>query len=257
MHERPSPSGRAPAESEAFARAHTGLGIMNGQLTSFLRMFEPAGGHASFGMILIALLFAFVMGQVVAWIYTWTHTGISYSRAFVHSLVMIAVIIALIMVIVGQNVIVAFGMFGAFAVIRFRNVLKDTRDTGFIFMELAVGLGAGTGNFLIVAVGTVFFGLMMLYLKATGFGSIHVHDALLRFEAPHGLDTTLRGVLLRHCQRIALVSHRADSATAVNDYSYRLLLRDPLRSSELIHELNELQGVGRVSLLLQEYHSEI
>lgn len=224
---------------------------------AFFGLFQTSGGNASAEMILIALLYAFLMGQIVAWVYTWTHSGISYSRAFVQSLVMIAIIIAFVMIIVVHNVIVAFGLFGAFAVIRFRNVLKDTRDTTFIFMQLGVGLGAGTWNFMIVAVGVLMFATAMLYLRFTGFGSIHQHDALLRFEAPGGVESDLSALLRRHCQKVVMISHRTESATAKHDFSYRLLMRDPQRSGDLIDELNALGGVQRVSLLLQEDHSEI
>jgi hypothetical protein len=43
----------------------------------------------------------------------------------------------------------------------------------------------------------------------------------------------------------------------VIDLSYRLLLRDPSRSNELLEELRALKGVGRVSSLEAGDESEL
>ena len=83
--------------------------------------------------IVLSLLLAFVLGQVLAWVYYLTHNGLSYSRSYVQSLILITVVIAMVMAVIGNNIITAFGLMGALAVVRFRNVIKDTRDIAFIF----------------------------------------------------------------------------------------------------------------------------
>ncbi|MBI5155104.1 DUF4956 domain-containing protein [Candidatus Poribacteria bacterium] len=229
---------------------------MNG-VKAWLELLDGGAGAPPLAVIAAALLFAFAAGQVVAWIYMWTHTGISYSRAYVQSLVLIALIVALIMVIVGSNVVVAFGLVGAMAVIRFRNVLKDTRDTAFIFMELAVGLGSGTGNFLAVAAGTVAFGVVMAYLHGTGFGTRQLHDALLRIVAAPDSRDDVEKLLYRHCHRHRLVSVRSGPSRGEEDLSFRLLLRDPERSEEFVRDLEACSRLRDVSLLLHQDETEV
>ncbi len=226
-------------------------------LGSFFQLFQSSAQAPTLGMMIMALLYAFIAGQIVAWAYTWSHSGVSYSRAYVQSLVIIAVVIALIMMIVGTNVVVAFGLFGAFAVIRFRNVLKDTRDTAFIFMELAVGLGAGTWNFLPLTIGTAVFVMVVMYLSMTSFGSRQLHDALLRFEAPKEQGDLIARIMSRHCLKTSLISHRSEFEKPLEDFSYRLMLRDPGRSNEFIEELKSIEGVSGVSLLLQGDQAEV
>ena len=46
----------------------------------------------------------------------------------------------MIMLIVGSDVAKAFTMMGAFSIIRFRNNMKETRDIGFIFLVMAIGM---------------------------------------------------------------------------------------------------------------------
>lgn len=203
----------------------------------------------SAGLMLLALLAAFIAGQVVAWTYMWSHGGVSYSRGFVQSLVLIAVVVALVMIIVGTNVFVALGLFGAFAVIRFRNVLKDTRDTAFIFMQLAVGLAAGTWNFSALAAGTAFFVVVTLYLSWSRFGATDVSDALIHLRASNGGQATVKDILERHCQRTRLVSRHQGFAGEEGDFSWRVLLRDPDRADELLAELRAVDGVRDASVL--------
>lgn len=227
------------------------------ELSSLFGLLEGGPHSPTSAAIALALLMAFVSGQAVAWIYVWSHAGVSYSRSFVQSLVLIAVVVALVMIIVGSNVIVAFGLFGAMAIIRFRNVLKDTRDTTFIFMALALGIGAGTWNVQAVLIGTVLFAAVMMGLYWTSFGTRQLHDALLRFEAPRTAMAVIDSVFSRHCRKAVLISQLADEERATIDYSYRLLLRDPRRSEELVDDLKTMEGVRGVSLLLQEDQSEI
>jgi len=202
-------------------------------------------------LIALGLLSAFIGGQVIAWTYMWSHKGMSYSRSYVQSLVLIAMIVALVMIIVGTNIFIAFGLFGAFAVIRFRNVLKDTRDTAFIFMELAVGLAAGTWNFTALIVGVTAFTLVALYLAQTKFGTLDTTDALVHLRAPGGLKSAIEETLKRNCVRYRLIARHMDSEDDHVDWSWRVLLRDPDRVDDFLKDLLDQQGVSDVSMQYQ------
>src|SRR6056297_1310075 len=121
-------------------------------------LFQGDYGGAARGPETVAfvLLLAFLIGQFVGWIYMWTHHGLSYSRTFVASLVVIPVLVSLMLLLMAGSVVVAFGLMAVFAVVRFRNVLKDTRDTTFILWAITEGLGIGTLRYstsLIAALG--------------------------------------------------------------------------------------------------------
>jgi hypothetical protein len=208
--------------------------------------------------MLLVLLMAFIMGQVVAWVYMWTHTGLSYSRMFVASLVVIPVIEAMVMVLMSGSIIVAFGLMAVFAVVRFRNVLKDTRDTTFILWSICLGIAVGTLNFSVAIMGCAAVGLVFLYLRFTMFGSRHRYDVIVSLhwlgEGP--AVQALRALLKRHAIRIQMASQRA-AADGGFDVSYRLLLRNPARSKELLAELQQMELVSQASLYLREDESEI
>jgi hypothetical protein len=219
--------------------------------------FGPAPSSPETALFII--LFSFVLGQFVGWVYMWTHQGLSYSRSFAASLVVIPVVVALMMVLMSGSIVVAFGLFAVFAVVRFRNVLKDTRDTTFILWAIMEGLGVGTMRYSTSLMGALGVAAVLTYLRVTSFGSRHRYDAVLGLQLA-GDTGTLRGelkqILRRHCARTLLASQQR-MATNVTTLSYRVLLRDPTRSSELCQALEQTAGVEDVTLFLREDESEI
>jgi uncharacterized membrane protein YhiD involved in acid resistance len=209
--------------------------------------------------IVIALLLSFVLGQLLAWIYTWTHSGLSYSRSYVQSLIILTMVAALVMVIIGANVIAAFGLIGALALIRFRNVLKDTRDASFIFCSLVVGMGVGSGQFGLSIIGTIGLCVVLVYLSVSGFGSRDRHDGMLRFRAGMAVaEDRLRKILRRHCRSTTLVMVRKPlPGGGPSEYAYQVTLRDRDRNAELIQELGSVEGLEDVSLALSEEMQEV
>lgn len=206
----------------------------------------------------LGLLLAFVLGQLVAGVYVYTHSGLSYSRAFVQSLVLLPLIIALGMMVIGNNIVIAFGLIGALAVIRFRNILKDTRDTVFVFWALVAGMGCGTQSYGLAVGGTVLFCAVTMYLHWTSFGSRHSCDGFMRFrlEDGEGRLGALQEILGRYCRSAQLMSQRFHEAGGT-ELAYRFTMRDPVHAERLVTELQGAQGVSNVTFVLHEEQSEV
>jgi len=212
----------------------------------------------TFEQALLRLLMAFILGQLTAWIYIYTHSGLSFSKGFVQSLVLLSMIVSLSMMVIGNNVVVAFGLIGALTVIRFRNILKDTRDTAFIFFTLIVGIASGTGRLNLAILGTCVFVLVLLLFHLTSFGSRYLTDGFIRFRIAKeaaGLPD-IQTILKKYCRTIKLVSQRLTEEGG-GELAFRLAMRDPTRAAELVHTLEESKGVSHVTFVLQEEQSEI
>jgi ABC-type branched-subunit amino acid transport system permease subunit len=74
----------------------------------------------------------------MAVIYRATHKGLSYSQSFSQTIVFVSLIVAIVMMVIGGSLARAFALVGALSIIRFRTVLKDTKDMAYIFAALAV-----------------------------------------------------------------------------------------------------------------------
>jgi hypothetical protein len=211
------------------------------------------------GTALFILVLAFAIGQFIGWVYMWTHKGLSYSQTFVASLVVIPVIVAMMMLLMSGSIAFAFGLLAVFAVVRFRNVLKDTRDTTFILWSIMEGLGVGTMRYSTALMSVIGIAFVMVYLRATAFGSRHRFDAVLSLQLTGDLAggvARLKGVLHQHSSRALLASERKLTDEGLS-LSYRLLLRDPARSDELQWALKQTDGVENVSLFMREDESEV
>lgn len=207
----------------------------------------------------LGLLLAFAGGQVIAWVYMMTHSGLSYSRSFVNALIIMPVIVALVMMVLSNNLVTAFGMMAVFAIVRFRNILRDTLDTSYVLIVIVLGMAAGTQKFASAVLGTALVSLAMLYLWYTSFGSRHRYDLIVNLHwARSGKELEdLRRVLDRHSWKAHLASQRSHEGYEGTDLSYRLLLRDSNRVDDLLTELRQITGVSRVTSMLAEDESEL
>jgi hypothetical protein len=209
--------------------------------------------------MVMGLLLAFACGHAVAWIYMLTHTGLSYSKSFVNSLVVIPTVVAMVMMVLSNNIVTAFGLMAVFAIVRFRNILRDTLDTTYILVVIVLGMASGTLKFSTAIAGCLLTLFIMVYLWATAFGSRQRYDMIinLHWGRPVTELEELRDLLFRHSLRSVCASQRSSEGYEGTDLSYRLLLRDPERMDQLLMELRSLQGVSRVTGLKAEEESEV
>jgi len=208
---------------------------------------------------LLGLLMAFAGGQVIAWVYMLTHSGLSYSRSFVNAIIVMPVIVALVMMVLQNSLVTAFGMMAVFAIVRFRNILRDTLDTSYVLIVIVLGMACGTQKFASAVLGTAIVVVAMLYLWYTSFGSRHRYDLIVNLHwsrSAKELDD-LRRVLNRHSWKAHLASQRAHEGYEGTDLSYRLLLRDSNRVEDLLTEVRQITGVSRVTSMLAEDESEL
>ena len=210
-------------------------------------------------MMLMGLMLAFVCGHAIAWVYMFTHTGLSYSKSFVNSLVVIPTIVSMVMLVLSNNLVTAFGLMAIFAIVRFRNVLRDTLDTSFILSVIVIGMACGTLKFATAIAGCMMICLIMFYIWLTSFGTRHRYDTILNlhWERPAPEIRVLDDIFGRHTRRSRCVSERTVDGSSGVGFSYRLLLRDPSRLEDLLVELREMDGVSRVTGLKAEAESEV
>ncbi len=209
--------------------------------------------------LILGLLLALLCGQTIAWVYMLTHSGLSYSRSFVNSLVVMPILVALVMQVLNNNLVTAFGLMAVFAIVRFRNILRDTLDTTFVLSVIVLGMACGTQKFTTAVIGCGVIVVVFLGLWYTAFGSRHRYDLLVNLHWARPLTdlADLNRLLARHSFKAHCASQRSNEGYEGTDLSYRLLLRNADRVEDLLRELRELGGVSRVTSLKAEDESEL
>jgi uncharacterized membrane protein YhiD involved in acid resistance len=162
-----------------------------------------------------------------------------------------------VMFVIGNSIVTAFGLLGALALIRFRNVLKDTRDTVFVFISLVVGMAVGTQRFLLAIVGTAVLILVVLFLDVTAFGTLGRFDGYLTLREAQRTNGEAERVLRRYCREIKHVSSHHAAGSSVEEVVYEIGFRDRSRGNELLEELRRIDGVEHASLMIRTQYAEV
>jgi uncharacterized membrane protein YhiD involved in acid resistance len=104
--------------------------------------------------IIINLISSFFLGLLISFVYKKTHKGMSYSQSFIITNIFICLIVCMVIMIIGNSLARAFALVGALSIIRFRTVVKDTKDIAYIFWSLAAGMACGTSSYFIAVTGS-------------------------------------------------------------------------------------------------------
>jgi uncharacterized membrane protein YhiD involved in acid resistance len=234
-------------------------GVDMDQLWQFFETVPSTPSAASSSEVLLSLLLAFILGQVFAWVYYFTHSGLSYSKSFVQSLIVITVIVSLVMTLIGSSIVSTFGLIAALGIVRFRNVLKDTRDVVFIFGSIVIGMATGFQRFSLAVMGTIFICSILIYLHVTSFGAHEPKNGFLRFQAPEPMCPShpLLNILRRYCTSYTLISVQDGESDSPVEYAYQLMVKDRARSEEMMFHLKMVKDIYNVSLSMQEELLEV
>lgn len=200
--------------------------------------------------LLAALTLTLFLCMVLTYFYRETHRGLSYSVSLTHTFIIMGVTISLIMVIIGSNIARAFALVGALSIIRFRNPVKDSRDVGFIFMAMAIGMATGTGFYLASVVFTLFSCAMVYFLHRFEIGAKTVNEVLLRVHLPENLDyhTVFNDAFFRALHDHSLLSVETVRGGTLLELVYAIQFKKGVREAQFIDDLRVINGNNKVAL---------
>lgn len=207
-------------------------------------------GSISIVHVMASLALTLALTIAIIYVYRITHRSFSYSQNFVSTLIIMSMITTVAMLVIGDNLATAFGLLGAFTLIRFRTVVKETRDTGFIFFALLVGMAVGTGTYMIAVTSTAIILVVIFLLHKFNFGSIYHNDYLLTFTIDHEKNPpdSFLHIFERYLKNSMLVTMSAKGAHQT-EMVYSVRLVSELQGGSLIKELSEASGVEQVHLV--------
>ncbi len=213
--------------------------------------FQDLTGEFSVLDVVLAMLLSFVLSAFIGWIYKITHKGTSYTQSFVITLVMNGMVVALVMMIVGSNIARAFSLVGALSIIRFRNAVKETRDVGFIFFTMAVGMAVGTKFYLLAIVAAVVISLIMLLMTRFNWYAREVVSQILRVQVPNGLpfDTLFDNAFLKFTTASELISVDSVHSGMLTELTYSIGLKKSNQIQDFLSEIKNLNGNNKVTLI--------
>lgn len=137
------------------------------------------------------------------------------------------------------------------AIVRFRTVVEDTRDTAFVIFAVGVGLAVGAGFLLVPLIGIPVAALAAFLFR--GKPTLVVQEGpdlslTIRVGTGHPPESLLREPFEKYLERSHLQSAATAHQGASLDLVYRVRLRDEGGAVPLVAELNRMEGVQGVEL---------
>jgi uncharacterized membrane protein YhiD involved in acid resistance len=159
--------------------------------------------------------------------------------------------------VLSNNLVTAFGLMAVLAIVRFRNVLRDTLDTTYLLSGIVLGMACGTQRYTTAVIGCTLMAAIFLYLWITEFGTRQNYDVILNvnWSRTSGELPEVLSLLNRHARKVH--SANQQSVGGSMELSYRILMRNPALMEEMAAELRDLAGVEHVFVIAAENQSEI
>lgn len=161
--------------------------------------------------IVIGMLISLVLMLLIFQVYKKTYSGIMYSKDFNVTIVMLGLITTFIIMVIGSNLALSLGMVGALSILRFRTAVKETKDAGYLFWAIGVGLSCGTGIYTIGIVGSLFIAGVLLLFKFTEKNAEMAYLLVVRGIAVDELQLEKRLSELTKKYIVKMTDHTGDS----------------------------------------------
>ena len=202
--------------------------------------------------IILNLTLSFILGIVVSVVYKKTHKGLSYSQSFMVTNIFVCVIVCMVIMIIGNSLARAFALVGALSIIRFRTVVKDTKDTAYIFWSLAAGMACGTGSYFLALAGTIILSGIAFILYFTNFGSIIKSEFILQFRTASGDDkitSEYNKIINEFAKSSTLLHSEASGDGKTIKISLDIVMKEDRKQDELISKISNVAGLSEVVLV--------
>ena len=156
---------------------------------------------------IIGLFWSIILSIIIAVTYRGTHRSVSYSQNFTQTLVLLGTIVSMVMLIIGTDLARAFTLVGALSIIRFRTAIKETRDIGFIFFVMAVGMACGTRFYFLAIILTLVGSGLTYFMTFTQFGQKGLAQDILELYFPKAQDyaKVLSPIFVRHLKYYSIL----------------------------------------------------
>jgi len=213
--------------------------------------FEDLTGTFSVADVVLSLILSFALSAIIGVVYKATHKGTSYTQSFVQTLVLLGMAVSVVMLIVGSNIARAFALVGALSIVRFRNAVKETRDVGFIFLVMVIGMATGTKFYLLAVVATVVVCLIILIMNRFNWFARASVGQILKVELPNDLpfENLFDSVFIKYTTSSELISVDSVHSGMLTEVTYSIGMKKPGTIQEFLTEIKRLNSNNKVTLI--------
>ncbi len=197
----------------------------------------------SLSEVLLAMLFAVIVGLFIFWVYKKTFTGILYSSGFALTLIGLTLVTTLVIIAVTSNVVLSLGMVGALSIVRFRTAIKEPMEIVFLFWSIAVGIVIGAGMIPLAVLGSVIIGIILL-IFANRKNVENAYILVLNCENEEAENTAAD--LLKSTVKKYRIKSKTVNADGI-ELTTELKIKDDKMA--FVNQMNKITGVKNATLV--------
>lgn len=223
-------------------------------------MFESVRDVLGFGQdlpsiaeVFFALGMSFGLNLIIGTLYKATYRGTRYSQDYVHTLVIVGTVTTILIMVVASHPnaqAIGFGMFAAFAMIRFRRNLGQARDLAFILFSMATGMIVGARLYPQAFATTIVVVAAVYILSKTGAFAPKQASHQLRVRVNNDIeyDRVFDPILEDFTDQTELISVESVQAGMMTELRYGILLKSGKNVADFMEKLQVASGNNRVIL---------
>jgi len=206
---------------------------------------------------MLRLSVAFVLGSIISWMYKKTTVTSELGTSFPVTLMLLTVLIAMVTQVIGDNIALAFSLVGALSIVRFRTVVRDTRDMAWVIFAVVVGMSAGNATLWVAIIGMVIIGGASFFISSkstfknspsNGDEESQIYTLNLIMPLESNFETVAGKIIDAYCNSRRLKTVTSNTNLGHMSYTYKTNMTKDKSPTEFVQALRELDDVIDVSL---------
>lgn len=204
--------------------------------------------------VVFAMALSLALNLVIGAVYKRTYRGTRYSQDYVQTLVIMGLVTTILIMVVSGNVGIAFGMFAAFSVIRFRRNLGQARDLGFVLFAMATGMVVGARYYPMAVLTTMIVTATIAVLtRINAFAPRHLsHQMRVRVTNDIDYDTAFKPVFEEFTDWVELTNVETVQAGMMTELRYGIRLKPGASLHAFVERLQLANGNNRILITARE-----
>ena len=182
-----------------------------------------------------------ILGAVIAAFHTYKNT---YSKNFIITLAILPVIVQAVIMVVNGNIGTGVAVMGAFSLVRFRSVPGNSREIASVFLAMAAGLAAGTGELSLAILLTIVVEAMVILMVGFTGGSGSMASRILRVTIPENLDyqDIFDDVFSEYTSYSKLNRVKTVNMGSLYELNYDITLKDEKKEKSMLDDIRMRNG---------------
>lgn len=184
---------------------------------------------------------AAILGLIIS--LTYIKTG-KTSKNFARTLIILPILVCMVMMAVNGNFGTSLAVVGAFSLVRFRSLQGSSRDIGFIFFTMTIGIICAIGELELAVAVTALICAIHFVMNAFKYAASDVEEKDLRVTIPENLDYSeiFDDLFEKFTQSHKQISVKTTNMGSMYEINYRVKLNDEKEEKAFLDEIRMRNG---------------